>query len=410
MPQPTIIDGKLRAYPYICLLTLGLAACGSKTDLSKASTSPKAESVVISSGTIGTGGTIGQAFEQARVSPTEAFAAQQALNKQFSVRHARPEHRYEIHRSTSNTFVRFIYWPNSFESYVVVRSTTGGFVATHEEVTVTEERMGMRGELESSLWEAMEKQGVPAEMIWRFADVFGSRVDFLTEPRKGDTFRMVWTRDRYEDSVRDGDILYASYKNGQEPELFAFLLDNEYYDQNGRSMRGQFLRAPLSYRRISSGFNPRRRHPVLRIVRPHHGTDYAAPRGTPVQSIGSGLVIAVGWDGGLGKAVRIRHAGSYVSIYGHLSSFAQGLHVGQRVEQGQFIGRVGSTGLSTGPHLHFGFEKNGRLVDFLRQKFELKARTVPDSERERFRDLKKKALEDLAHLGNAPRKASVLNP
>ena len=354
--------------------------------------------LVVSSGTIGTGGTLGQAFERSKMSARDAYASQRALNTVFRVRAAQAHHRYEIWTTTAGAMVRLVYWPNEFEFYSVERSSAGILVPGQGAVKTTEETLGIQGVLQENLWNAMSQQGVSADMIWRFSDVFGSRIDFLTEPRKGDTFRMVWKRERYNQAIRDGDILYASYKNGSNPEIFAFLFNGEYYDQNGRSMRGQFLRAPLSYRRISSGFTNRRYHPVLRYNRPHHGIDYAASAGTPVQTIGDGQVISAGWDGGLGRAIRIRHAGSYVSIYGHLSSIASGIHAGKRVSQGQFIGRVGSTGLSTCPHLHFGFEVSGRMVNFLGIKFEQKARTVPDADKDRFRELKKTALTALSRL------------
>lgn len=402
-PQPNIVE--LR---WLLLLVL-LAGCQPSTPPPPIRLEENTPSNVIrSTGTIGAKGTISQAFDRAKAVPLDAYNAQQSLNKLFKLRYAQPDHQYELWTSTSRAVVRFVYRPNAFETFVVLRSSGNIFVASRQEIETVHEKMGMRGELQSSLWVAMTAQDVPPDVIWRFADVFGSRIDFLTEPRQGDSFRMIWTRERHDKAIRDGDILAASYKSQSGEEVMAFLFDGEYYDQNGRSMRGQFLRAPLSYRRISSGFTRARFHPVLRYYRPHHGTDYAAPKGTPVQSIAEGLVIAVGWDGGLGKAIRVRHAGSYVSIYGHLSSYAGGLHVGQRVAQGQFIGRVGSTGLSSGPHLHFGFEKGGVLVDFLRQKFELKARTVPDKDLDRFREVKKKALQELADLGNVPRSATVI--
>ncbi len=406
MSSQTTIDDKY-ALCALCLLGLwAVVGCGPSTSTPTSSGTAAQISLSYSSGTVGTGGTISKAFERPGIPALEAYGAQQALNKVFRLRSAQADHRYELWRSTSGSLVRFVYWPNAFEFYSVDRSQTGAYVSTHQTVPITQERMAARGSIKTSLWDAMKEQNTLA-LNWKFAEIFGSRIDFLTEPRVGDSFRLVWSRDRHDAHTREGEIECASYRRHNGEEIFAFLLEGEYYDQNGRSMRGQFLRAPLSYRRISSGFTNARFHPILRYYRPHHGIDYAAAYGTPVQSIGEGHVIFAGWDKGLGQAVRVRHAGSYVSIYGHLSRFAPGIRSGVSVQQGQYIGRVGSTGLSTGPHLHFGFERAGRLVNFLGIKFEQKARTVPPELKEQFTAAKKEGLRILSTL-DAPTAAHTL--
>ncbi len=180
--------------------------------------------------------------------------------------------------------------------------------------------------------------------------------------------------------------------------LYAFPLAGEFYDADGNSLKGEFLRAPLVYRRISSYFTEHRYHPILRIYRPHHGIDYAAPSGTPASSIADGVVIAKGWEGGLGNELRVRHSGSYVSIYGHLRGYARGIHVGSHVKQGQVIGYVGSTGLSTGPHLHFGFERDGKLINFFSLKMTNSRKTFLQRNVRTFEEIKKHAQALFAQL------------
>lgn len=383
----------------------GLAACLAGTAACRRSASsahaPSAQDagfeVVLATGTIGIGGTISKALDEAGVSPAEGFKIQQALKPHQSLRAARPQHRYEIHRSTIGTVVRMNYFTNPFEYYQIERAGSAFHVRAMT-VPFTQETLGVQGTIENSLWESMTGAGIPPDVIWRFSDIFGWRVDFLTEPRKGDRFRLIWTRDLYGSNTRDGEILAASYANAGRPEFVAFLIGNDYFDREGQSLRGEFLRAPLAYRRISSGFTSRRFHPILRYNRPHHGTDYAAPSGTPVQSIGDGRVISAGYDRGLGYVVRVRHSGSYVSIYGHLKGFAKGIRSGVTVKQGQTVGYVGSTGLSTGPHLHFAFEVGGRLVNFLNYKFKSKARIVPAAQQAEFTRIKKERFEALSRL------------
>ncbi|MDD5222632.1 MAG: peptidoglycan DD-metalloendopeptidase family protein [bacterium] len=161
----------------------------------------------------------------------------------------------------------------------------------------------------------------------------------------------------------------AEYQNGGETYTAIFFEDpkgrGDYYDQEGKSIRRAFLKSPVKFSRISSGFTHRRFHPVLKIFRPHLGVGYAAPRGTPIWAIGDGTIVARGWMGGAGKAVRIKHPNGYITSYGHLSRFARGISPGVKVKQQQVIGYVGATGLATGPHLDFRVKKNGKFVNSL---------------------------------------------
>jgi murein DD-endopeptidase MepM/ murein hydrolase activator NlpD len=240
-------------------------------------------------------------------------------------------------------------------------------------------------------------------------DIFRWDVDFVLDLRVGDTFSLV-----YEQYARDGQII----GEGKGAVLAAEFINNgvrfravryenaagevAYYTPDGVSMRKAFLKAPVKFTRISSVYNPNRRHPVLNTIRAHRGVDYAAPSGTPILAAGAGRVKFVGVKGGFGNLVELSHANGVVTRYGHMSRFAKGLKVGDRVQQGQEIGKVGMTGLATGPHLHFEFVDNGVTVDpqkALRRSEP--GKPIPDEERVRFELATAPLLEHL-EAGSAP--------
>jgi len=223
------------------------------------------------------------------------------------------------------------------------------------------------GTIEGSLWANLAAQGHSSTLIARVSDVLAYQVDFFSI-QPGDEYRVLY-QDLQVDgkSVGLGEIKAVSFTaSGKTSE--AFLFEHEglkgYYDAEGRPCKREFLKAPLQYSRISSTFSNGRLHPVLRIVRPHHGVDYAAPAGTPVMSVGNGTVIARGWDSrGGGNFVKIRHNGTFSTCYMHLKGIAGSVRLGGRIGQGQVLGWVGSTGMSTGPHLDFRFFRNGTPVN-----------------------------------------------
>lgn len=226
------------------------------------------------------------------------------------------------------------------------------------------------GEIETSLWNAMTGNGMDPMLALRLSDIFQWSIDFFAI-QKGDRFRIIY-EEQYVDStaIGIGEIYAVQFDHyGSENYAFRFFQDDryDYFDHEGNSLRRAFLKAPLEFARISSGFSHARMHPVLRIRRPHHGVDYAAPTGTPVMSIGDGTVIARAYQAkGGGNYLRVKHNSVYTTVYMHLSGFAKGIAQGTRVKQGQVIGYVGSTGLSTGPHLDFRVFKNGSPVDPLK--------------------------------------------
>ena len=207
-------------------------------------------------------------------------------------------------------------------------------------------------EVERTLWDAFMERGLPPILLVNLVNVFSWEVDFATETQKGDSLRVLY--------APDGTVYYAEYVGKSVGRHVVARFMGSYYDEKGNSVRRTFLRSPLRYYRITSGFGIRF-HPILKRWRPHHGIDYAAPYGTPVHAVASGRVIFAGWRGGYGRAVVIKHKNGYSTLYGHLSRIL--VRVGQHVDQGQTIGLVGSTGLSTGPHLHYEVRHYGRRIN-----------------------------------------------
>ncbi|MBI5596905.1 MAG: M23 family metallopeptidase [Elusimicrobia bacterium] len=271
---------------------------------------------------------------------------------------------------------------NRGKKRVLVVRQGGKFVSSSVDPQVVTRNRTAHGSIRGNLWLSMSREGIPAEVIQEFADVFQWTVDFLTEPRDGDSYAVSWTEERTPDGrVWSRDVSAGLYKGRVAGRAVGVQFDGDFFDEKGDALESMFLRAPLNYRRISSSFSGGRYHPVLRRVRPHHGIDYAAARGTPVVSVGAGRVVFSGRRGGYGNAVEVRHANDFDTLYGHLNSIS--VRQGAHVRQGQVIGTVGSTGLSTGPHLHFQISKAGRWINFLSMKTQ-RSRSVPKARRKAF--------------------------
>jgi len=218
--------------------------------------------------------------------------------------------------------------------------------------------------IDSSLFQAAETANVSDMVALKLANVFAWDIDFVLDIRSGDRFTAVYEQ-IYQDGkyLRDGEVLAAEFINdGKVYRAVRYTAEDGaagYYTPDGRPLRKAFLRAPVDFTRVSSGFNPARRHPILNTIRGHMGTDYAAPTGTPVHAAGDGRISFAGVRGGYGKAIVLAHSNSVSTLYGHMSRFAKNLKVGSHVNQGEVIGYVGMTGLATGPHLHYEFLMNG---------------------------------------------------
>jgi murein DD-endopeptidase MepM/ murein hydrolase activator NlpD len=229
----------------------------------------------------------------------------------------------------------------------------------------------LSGEISSTLYETVLELGETPNLVYRFADVFAWEIDFLTETQNGDSF-YVYIEKTLCDSqfISYGNIIMTRYTGNIGDYYGIYFCDPEghedYYNLKGESLRKSLLKSPLRYSYISSYYSKKRLHPILKVWRPHHGLDYSAPTGTPVASIGAGVVTYKGWKGGYGNLVEIKHMNNFRTRYGHLSKFAKGLYKGKHVTMGELIGYVGSTGLSTGPHLHFELHKRGVPINPLK--------------------------------------------
>ena len=269
-------------------------------------------------------------------------------------------------------------------------------------------RVPVAGEIRDSLFAAVEAIGEKPALAMDLADLFAWQVDFFRDLRKGDSFHVLVDK-FYRDGrfVRYGKILGARFvNNGNTFTGFLFQPSSgreDYFDETGGSLRKQFLKSPLRFRRISSGFSSRRLHPVTGKVTAHYGIDYAAPTGTPIMSVGDGKVLFKKRDAVNGRIIKIRHNGTYSTAYAHMNSFAKGIGKGSRVRQGQVIGYVGKTGRATGPHLHFAMYRNGRYVDPRRINVP-RATSVPEKDRQAF-DLKVREL--VRQLDGEPRELAA---
>ncbi len=256
------------------------------------------------------------------------------------------------------------------ETDYLVLSLRDSLSATRKSKPVTVVDKSASAKIESSLWNAVAGKGLTPALAIELSDIYAWTVDFFGI-EKGDYFKVLY-QERFVDSTSIGvGRIKAALFHHHHKSYYAFLFDEEgewnYFDEHGNSLRKAFLKAPLKFSRISSRFSSGRLHPVLKIRRPHHGVDYAAPAGTPVYAIGDGRISQKGWDGkGGGNYLKITHNSVYTTVYMHLKGFASGLTQGKQVKQGELIGFVGSTGLSTGPHLDFRVFKNNRPIDPLK--------------------------------------------
>lgn len=245
-----------------------------------------------------------------------------------------------------------------------VRRTDSGFDAVTIEAAIDRRPTQLTGTITSSLFAAAQKAGLSNRLVMEMADIFGYDIDFALDLRDGDRFSVVYDQ-LYKDGkkLKDGDIVAAEFISRGTTYRAMRYVDADgnatYYTPDGNSLRKAFIRTPVAFTRISSGFTNGRLHPILNVIRSHKGVDYAAPIGTPVKATGDGIIKFVGVQHGYGNVVILQHGSQYSTLYGHLSRFRKGLRAGARVRQGQVIAYVGMTGLATGPHLHYEFRING---------------------------------------------------
>ena len=273
---------------------------------------------------------------------------------------------YKKLEDKSNTVINLIY-PVSNTSSIEIRSTQDNFQVKENILQLYKKEVVARNVIKNNLYSSAVAVNVEPNIIIEFARIYGFEVDFQRDIRKGDWFEILY--EKFEDDnnkVRDtGKIIYASmFVNGEEINLYNFKDNNEeeYYNIKGKSITKSLMKTPINGARLSSKFGMRK-HPILGYNKMHRGTDFAAPSGTPIMASGSGTVTRARWCGGGGNCVKIKHNSTYETIYAHMKSFAKGIREGKKVRQGQIIGYVGSTGMSTGPHLHYEVVVNGKKVN-----------------------------------------------
>ena len=353
--------------------------------------------------TIRRGDTLDQLFRKHRlnIGHLATIARLDAAGKQF--RRIKPGDVFEITHDQGQLIS--MYSALDLTSALQVESQESGFTAEIVERPVEVRTRLAYGVIETSLFESAAGSGLSDKLIMNIAGIFAWDVDFVLDIRSGDNYYVHW-EEIWQDGefVTDGEIIAAEFNNdGRTHRAVRFVDDtgrSDYFTPDGHSVRKAFIRAPVDFTRISSNFNPRRRHPILNRIRAHRGVDYAAPRGTPIKAAGDGKVIFRGVKGGYGNTVILQHGGNITTLYAHMSRFAAKARVGSRVRQGQTIGYVGSTGLATANHLHYEYRLNGvhrnpRTVELPQ------ADPIADKYRQRFLTTAEPILEELERFKNA---------
>ncbi|MBT3204875.1 MAG: peptidoglycan DD-metalloendopeptidase family protein [Gammaproteobacteria bacterium] len=310
------------------------------------------------------GDTLASIFSNAGLSASTTHQVVQ-LNKQTKkLSKIRPGQNISILQDSEGTLINLKYMPSLTQTLVIKRQQDKKLTSELLHHPLDPIPVFKSGEITSSLFLAAEKSNIPESVIMELAGIFGWDIDFALDIRKGDQFAVVYN-ELFKDGekIRNGRILSAEFINQGKQYKAVYYTDpkgeSSYYSPDGKSMRKAFLRSPVKFSRISSRFKRNRKHPVLSKTRAHKGVDYAASRGTPIRASGDGKIKYKGTKGGYGKTIYIQHGGKYTTVYAHMSRYARGSRKGKRVKQGQIIGYVGSTGLATGPHLHYEFRVHG---------------------------------------------------
>lgn len=327
-----------------------------------------AEVVLPSARNMPRGENFAAALQQFGLTPAEVNDATAAAQRAYNLRQLRAGNAITVGRSVEGT-LRQIDYKIDAERMLHIVPQSQGFSAEVREIPTHTEVAVVSGRLDDSLFNAVEEAGESAELAMRLAQIFGYDLDFYTDPRRGDTFRVVLEKKKYDhgETAGYGRILAAEYVNGSRKYQALLFHDPEsrpaYYTADGKSLQKAFLRSPLKFGApVTSHFNKARFHPILKTYRPHLGTDYGAPTGTPVQTIGSGRVVFAGRKGGDGNMVHVAHTNGYETYYLHLSRIF--VHTDEHVDIGKTIGLVGMTGLATGPHLDFRIAQKGQFKNF----------------------------------------------
>ncbi|MBE0425741.1 MAG: peptidoglycan DD-metalloendopeptidase family protein [Nitrospirae bacterium] len=342
------------------------------------------------SDTIKKGETLYDIFRKYRLDIGEFIKLREASANVHRLCRVYPGRQYKILIDNSSQINEFEYWIDD-DNILNIKRIEAGFFAEKKKVEYEKRILHIGGIIKDSLIQSVGEGKGNILLALQLSDIFAWDIDFTTDLRNDDEFRIVAEGLYLEGEFKKyGEILSAEFLNNSEAyRAYRFEYDGEadYYDIDGKSLRRSFLKAPLSFRRISSGFTYKRFHPILKIYRPHLGVDYAAPTGTPVSGVGDGTVIFAGYKGQNGNQVIIKHPNGYTTYYGHLSKFGKGIRKGVKVKQGQVIAYVGSTGLATGPHLDYRVKINNKFVNPLTLKLP-RGRAIPEKLMADFRNFK----------------------
>jgi murein DD-endopeptidase MepM/ murein hydrolase activator NlpD len=343
--------------------------------LGERDSSPAESLTIVTRGKIGRGESLGSSLRRQGISPSTVHLVATEMRKIFDFRRSRPGDEYRLGQDSDGRVLDFRYAQGPDESFYLAWEGTR-YVVRKETADLRPQIAKIAGIIDSSFYGAVLALGEQTSLANNFADILAWDIDFSRNVHPGDEFQILYERlyrmddDGEEVYVRPGRILAGRYDGRAGHHTVVYFVDETgtgaYYRPDGSSIERAFLAAPLEFSRISSRFTRARHHPILKVTRPHPGIDYAAPIGTPIWAVADGVVEYRARAGASGNLIRIRHMGGYTSHYAHLSRFAPDLKVGDRVQQKQLIGYVGSTGLSTGPHVCFRVKKDGSYVDPMR--------------------------------------------
>lgn len=318
------------------------------------------------------GDTVGSILARLGMQDAAATAfIKQNSTAQTIARQLRPGKIVQIKTDASGSLKELTFPLNGRDASLTIKRHQKGFSATEQNDTFLPKQVSKAGIIKSSLFAATDEAGIPDTIATQLADIFGSDIDFHRDLRKGDRFALTYEEQHQGGrSVKSGRILAAEFTNQNKTYRAIYFRDStnheakgNYYTADGKSLRKAFLRSPLEFSRITSGFTNARFHPILQQWRAHKGVDYGAPTGTRVRATADGVVEFAGQQGGYGNLLILRHQGHFSTAYGHLNKFATGLRKGSKINQGDLIGFVGQTGWATGPHLHYEFRINNEQVN-----------------------------------------------
>lgn len=347
--------------------------------------------------TVKSGDSLSLIFQRAGLSDRTLYEFMSSNDEAKQLKRIHPGHQIDFQIEDKQLLA--LRYKNSPLSSLNFKKTDTGFTSNQEQRQPDIHTAYREATIHDSLFMAGKKAQLDANLIMELANIFGWDVDFALDIRQGDSFKVLYEEHFLEgEKLGNGPIMAAEFTNQGKTYKAVRYQDKKgnahYYTPEGHTMRKEFLRTPVDFGRISSHFNLRRKHPVLNRIRAHKGTDYAAPRGTPIRAAGDGKVVHAGKKGGYGNTVIIQHGQTYKTLYAHMSKFRRGVRNGSRVKQGQVIGYVGSTGLATGPHLHYEFYVNGAVRNPVTVKLP-KANSIAKSERARFMQQTRQVLANM---------------